>query len=85
MVIIFTKLAQATRRGSQPGRDPGGQVLYRLRRDGLIHHLTCRVCRRAVEVDGREIWEWASQVASLAGFTLTGQTIELTGVCSLHG
>jgi Fur family transcriptional regulator, ferric uptake regulator len=62
----------------------GGQTMYRLRRDDHSHHLTCRVCGRAVEVDGHGVWEWAGQVALLAGFTLTGYTVELTGVCPAH-
>ena len=63
---------------------PGGQVLYRLRSGGLTHHLTCRACGRTAEVDGHEVWEWAGHVALLAGFTLTGYTVELTGVCPAH-
>lgn len=43
-------------------RGDGGRTLYRLRRDGLTHHLTCRACGRTAEVDGREIWEWARKV-----------------------
>lgn len=62
----------------------GGRILYRLRPDGFTHHLTCRVCGRTVEVDGHEVWEWARQVAFLAGFTLTGHMVELTGVCAAH-
>jgi Fur family ferric uptake transcriptional regulator len=62
----------------------GGQALYRLRPDGFTNHVTCRVCGRTAEVDGREVWEWARQAAFLAGFTLTGHTVELTGVCAAH-
>jgi len=62
----------------------GGQTLYRLRPDGFTHHLTCRVCGRTAEVDGNVVWEWAREVAFLAGFTLTGHTVELTGVCAAH-
>jgi Fur family transcriptional regulator, ferric uptake regulator len=65
-------------------RGANGRALYRLRRHDCTHHLTCRACGHTVEVDGREVWEWADQVASLAGFTLTGHTVELTGVCPLH-
>ena len=62
----------------------GGRILYRLRPNGFTHHLTCRVCGRTVEVDGHELWEWARQVAFLAGFTVTGHAVELTGVCAAH-
>ena len=65
-------------------RSAGGQTRYRLRPDGFTHHLACRVCGRMAEVDGHEVWEWARQVAFLAGFTLTGHTVELTGVCAAH-
>jgi Fur family transcriptional regulator, ferric uptake regulator len=65
-------------------RGTSGQTLYRLRRDGRTHHLTCRVCGRAVEVDGQPVWEWGGQVAFLAGFALTGCTVELTGACPAH-
>jgi Fur family transcriptional regulator, ferric uptake regulator len=65
-------------------RGAGGQTLYRLRRDDCTHHLICRVCGRTVEADGHGVWEWAGQVALLAGFTLTGYTVELTGVCPAH-
>jgi hydrogenase/urease accessory protein HupE len=41
------------------------------------HESQCRA-------DGREVWEWAGQVAFVAGFTLTGYTIALTGVCPVH-
>jgi hypothetical protein len=60
------------------------QVLYRLRADGFTHHITCRVCGHTAEVDGHDVWEWARKVAFLAGFTLTGHTVELTGVCAAH-
>jgi Fur family transcriptional regulator, ferric uptake regulator len=63
---------------------PDGQALYRLRRDDCTHHLTCRVCGRTAEIDGREVREWAGQVAIHAGFTLTGHTVEQVGVCPLH-
>jgi Fur family ferric uptake transcriptional regulator len=85
LATVYRHLRVLAEQGSVDAvRGPGGQALYRLRRDGCTHHLTCRICGRAVEVDGREIWEWAGQVASLAGFTLTEQAVELTGVCRLH-
>jgi Fur family transcriptional regulator, ferric uptake regulator len=65
-------------------RGGGGQTLYRLRPDRFTCHLICRVCGRTAEVDGHEVWEWARQAAFLAGFTLTGHTVELTGVCAAH-
>ena len=62
----------------------GGRILHRLRPNGFTHHLICRVCGRTAKVDGHEVWEWARKVAFLAGFTLTGHAVELTGVCAAH-
>lgn len=65
-------------------RGPGGETRYRLRRAIFTHHLTCRQCERSTEVDGRKVWDWAQQVAASTGFTLTGHTVELTGLCPAH-
>lgn len=65
-------------------RTSSGETLYRLRRTSATYHLICRVCGRSVEVDGAEILRWAEGVAAEAGFTLTGQTIELSGLCIAH-
>jgi Fur family transcriptional regulator, ferric uptake regulator len=65
-------------------RGPGGETRYRLRRGTFTHHLTCRQCERSTEVEGREVWDWAQQVAARAGFTLTGHAVELTGLCPAH-
>ena len=85
LATVYRHLRVLAEQGSvDTVRGTGGQTLYRLRLDDHTHHLTCRVCGRTVEADGREVWEWAGQVAFLAGFTLTGYTIELTGVCPVH-
>ena len=61
-------------------RDLAGHRLIQ----GFTHHLTCRVCGHSAEVDGREVWDWAQRAAAQAGFTLTGHTVELAGVCPAH-
>jgi Fur family transcriptional regulator, ferric uptake regulator len=66
-------------------RDPSGEALYR--QCGLTahhHHLTCRVCGRSVEVEGRVVEQWATKVAAEAGFTSVDHTIELFGLCPDH-
>jgi Fur family transcriptional regulator, ferric uptake regulator len=63
-------------------RDPGGETLYRrCRSSAHHHHLTCRVCGRSVEVEGRAVERWAEQVATEAGFADVDHTVELFGVC----
>ena len=58
-------------------RGAGGEVLYRLRRGAFTHYLACRECGRSVEVDGREIWNWAQRAVAQAGFTPSGALCEL--------
>jgi Fur family ferric uptake transcriptional regulator len=63
-------------------KDASGETLYRrCQTDTHHHHLTCRVCGRSVEVEGSAVERWADEVASLAGFTEVGHTVELFGRC----
>ena len=67
---------------------PGGEMTYRLCGESAAggpahhhHHLVCRVCGRAVEVEGRAVESWATQVASQEGFVEIDHTVEVFGVC----
>src|ERR1700730_17258667 len=63
-------------------RDPSGEILYRQCATTVHHHhLTCRVCGRSVEVEGRAVEQWAEKVAAEAGFTSVDHTVELFGLC----
>ena len=46
------------------------------------HHLVCRRCGRAEEVEGPAIERWASAVADEFGYTDVSHTIEIFGLCS---
>ncbi|MDQ1730687.1 MAG: Fur family transcriptional regulator, ferric uptake regulator [Pseudonocardiales bacterium] len=61
-----------------------GEALYRLcGTDGKHHHhLVCRNCGRTVEIEGRGVERWASQLAEEHGFSDVNHTIELLGLCS---
>jgi Fur family ferric uptake transcriptional regulator len=61
-----------------------GESRYRLRPGSATCHLICRACGSVVEADGNEIRDWAGQVAAGAGFTLTGYTVGLSGLCPAH-
>src|SRR5487761_518877 len=66
-------------------RVPSGESLYRqCGSTAHHHHLTCRVCGRSVEVEGRVIEQWAEKVAAEAGFTSVDHTVELFGLCPDH-
>jgi Fur family ferric uptake transcriptional regulator len=72
---------------------PDGEAQYRLCSPARAnqnadpdhhHHLVCRICGRAVEVDGPEVEQWAARVASAAGYTEISHTVEVFGLCPEH-
>lgn len=60
-----------------------GETLYRLCQAGEIHHhhLRCRVCGAAQDVDMPTFEAWAASVGAQHGFSRLKHTVELTGVC----
>ncbi|MHA7134167.1 Fur family transcriptional regulator [Oerskovia turbata] len=64
-------------------RTEEGESLYRkCERSEHHHHLVCRECGTAVEIDGPTVESWASQVGDAHGFTGITHTIELFGTCA---
>ena len=85
LATVYRHLHVLTEQGAVDTiRAASGETLYWLRRDSFSRHLVCRACGRCVEIDGGEIGEWAEGVAARAGFTLTGHTVELSGLCPAH-
>jgi Fur family ferric uptake transcriptional regulator len=61
--------------------DEGESVYRRCASAEHHHHLVCRGCGGAVEVEGPEVEQWAAAVARRHGFSQVSHTVELTGVC----
>lgn len=61
-----------------------GETLYR--RCGAVdehhHHLRCRVCGTAEDIEVPEFEEWAARIAKDRGFARMDHTVEITGVCA---
>ena len=62
-------------------RPPGGEHLYRQCSQGHHHHLVCRSCGTAVEVEGPAVEAWAEKVAARHGFVDVSHTMEIFGTC----
>lgn len=60
-----------------------GETLYRLceAQQAHHHHLRCRVCGAAVDIDMPSIEAWATRVGAEHGYAHIDHTVELTGVC----
>lgn len=64
-------------------RTSDGESVYRLCRTGRHHHhLVCRICHRAVEIEAAEVERWTRKVAQAEGFTDVEHTVEVLGTCS---
>ena len=63
-------------------RTGDGESIYRRCSSGHHHHLVCRVCGRAVEVEGPAVERWADKVAIEHGFTEVSHTVEIFGRCA---
>ena len=59
-----------------------GESLYRACTRGQHHHhLICRSCGRAGEIEATEVESWAHRVAAENGFTAPSHVVDVFGVC----
>lgn len=83
LTTVYRTLAAMTDAGEVDVlRTDDGEAVYRRCSSGHHHHLVCRTCGRAVEVDGPAVERWASRVAAENGFVEVTHTLEVFGICS---
>ncbi|MHB1585216.1 MAG: Fur family transcriptional regulator [Acidimicrobiales bacterium] len=64
-------------------RSDDGETRYRRCLSGEHHHhLVCRRCGSAVEVEGPEVERWAARTGRDHGFVDVTHTVEVVGTCS---
>jgi len=64
-------------------RNTEGEAVYReCGTASHHHHLVCRSCGTAVEVQGPTVERWADRMASRHGFSEVSHTVELFGICA---
>ncbi|TCK21238.1 Fur family transcriptional regulator [Pseudonocardia endophytica] len=63
-------------------RTAAGEAVYRRCETAEHHHhLVCRRCGAAVEIEGPTVESWTEKVAAEHGFTEVGHTLEIFGLC----
>jgi Fur family ferric uptake transcriptional regulator len=62
-------------------RSEDGESVYRRCSTTHHHHLVCRSCGRAVEIEGPAVERWADAVAGEHGFSDVSHTLEIFGTC----
>ncbi|WP_217177483.1 Fur family transcriptional regulator [Streptomyces sp. AC495_CC817] len=64
-------------------RTSDGESVYRRCSTGdHHHHLVCRICGAAVEVEGPAVEKWADAIAAEHGFVNVAHTVEIFGTCA---
>lgn len=63
-------------------RGDDGEAAYRRCSPVHHHHLTCRSCRRTVEVAAPPVERWATRVAAEHGFADVAHRLEVFGTCA---
>lgn len=63
-------------------RTAGGESVYRICETGAHHHhLVCRSCGRAVEIEARAVEKWAGRLMERQDFVDIEHTVEVVGTC----
>lgn len=64
-------------------QSPEGEAIYRACSSaGHHHHLICRSCGLAVEIEAREVEAWAQRTAASHGFTEAEHVVDIFGICA---
>jgi Fur family ferric uptake transcriptional regulator len=67
-------------------RTASGEAVYRRCASAQHHHhLVCRQCGAAVEIEGPAVETWARRVAERHGFSDLSHTVEIFGLCQECG
>lgn len=62
-------------------RTEDGEALWRRCSASHHHHLVCRSCGAAVEVEGPAVERWTRAIAEEHGFAEVSHTLEIFGLC----
>ncbi|WP_026530396.1 Fur family transcriptional regulator [Haematomicrobium sanguinis] len=64
-------------------RGGDGEAIYRrCEAEQHHHHVLCRQCGTAVEIQAPEVEKWAQAIAAKHGFTEVNHTVEIMGLCA---
>ena len=64
-------------------QSPEGESLYRAcATPGHHHHLICRSCGLTVEIEAKDVEQWAQRTAALHGFRDPEHVVDIFGLCA---
>lgn len=84
LATVYRALAGLAASGEADSlQSPEGESLYRAcESEGHHHHLICRECGLTVEIEAKDVEQWARRTASLHGFTEAEHVIDIFGLCT---
>lgn len=83
LATVYRTLADFAERGEADAlQGPEGENLFRACvSTDHHHHLICRSCGTAVEIEAREVEQWAQATAAKHGFTQAQHVVDIFGRC----
>ncbi len=82
LATVYRALADLSEEGDADSLQSDGELLYRAcASPGHHHHLICRSCGRAVEIQADDIEHWAARTAAAYGFTNPRHVVDVFGTC----
>ncbi|WP_404444712.1 transcriptional repressor [Microbacterium marinum] len=84
LATVYRALANLAATGEADQlQSPDGEAIYRAcASTGHHHHLICRVCGKAVEIQATEVETWAQATAVAHGFTQAEHVVDIFGTCA---
>lgn len=84
LATVYRALAGLASAGDADSlQSPEGEALYRAcSTQGHHHHLICRSCGLTVEIEAKDVEQWAHRTAALHGFTAAEHVVDIFGLCA---
>jgi Fur family ferric uptake transcriptional regulator len=83
LATVYRALTDLAAAGEADSLQSEGESLYRACTPGQHHHhLICRKCGLAVEIEADAVEQWAQSVAAEHGFTQATHVVDVFGLCS---
>lgn len=84
LATVYRALAGLAAQGAADSlQSPDGEALYRAcETTGHHHHLICRSCGVAVEIEATDVEQWAKATAERHGFTHAEHIVDIFGLCA---
>lgn len=84
LATVYRALAGLAASGDADSlQSPDGEALYRAcSTQAHHHHLICRNCGLTVEIEGKDVEDWAHRTAAQYGFTQAAHVVDIFGLCA---